>query len=421
MRCQSYHRPQLLLWLGYDRIDTVNAYGTGPSSPAPPGSAPAPVHPIWQQQLPARPGRAWGAAAGNALLIVAAAVAMLLVGAFLLVSLGPSAFLVCGVLALAPLGICLLGLHWVDRWEPEPRAALLFAFLWGAGASVAITLLLGSAVSDVLAAALPSASADVLGTVLQAPLVEEFAKGLGVLILVFTRRSHYDGPVDGIVYAGTVAAGFAFTENILYFGSAFLEAGGVGLQLGMVFVLRGLFSPFAHVMFTLCIGIGVGLGARAGGTGRILLGFAAGLLPAVVGHMFWNGGIALVYNDFFVFYFLLQVPLFVAVLVGVVLLRRAEGRQIARRLGEYAQAGWFTAEEVAMLSTHAGRRRALSWASRVGVRPAMKRFIRDSARLAMVRQRICAGSGTERNLHAQQELLGTLTRTRGAMLARAGA
>ena len=387
---------------------------------APPGTAPHPAQPMWHQPFPPRPVRRGWTTAGNIVLIVAAALALVLVGLFLLVSLGASAFLVCGVLALVPLGICLLGLHWVDRWEPEPRGALLFAFLWGAGASVAITLLLGTAVSDILAAALPMASADVLGTVVQAPLVEEFAKGLGVLILVFTGRSHYDGPVDGIVYAGTVAAGFAFTENILYFGSAFVEAGGVGLQLGMVFVLRGLFSPFAHVMFTLCIGVGVGLGARAGGAGRILLGFAAGLVPAIAGHMFWNGGMALVYNDFFTFYFLLQVPLFAAVVVTVWLLRRAEGRQIAVRLGEYAQAGWFTGEEVYMLSTHPGRRRALAWASRVGARSPMKRFIRDATRLAMVRQRICAGQDLQRSAQAEQALLADLVRTRGWMLAAAG-
>ena len=33
------------------------------------------------------------------------------------------------------------------------------------------------------------------------------------------RRREFDGVVDGVVYAGLVAAGFAFTENILYFGA----------------------------------------------------------------------------------------------------------------------------------------------------------------------------------------------------------
>ena len=43
-------------------------------------------------------------------------------------------------------------------------------------------------------------------------------------LLIFRRRE-FDGIIDGIVYAGLTAAGFAFTENILYFGRAFLSVG----------------------------------------------------------------------------------------------------------------------------------------------------------------------------------------------------
>ena len=72
---------------------------------------------------------------------------------------------------------------------------------------------------------------------MQAPLVEEVAKGLGVLLIYAFSRAHFDGPVDGLVYAATVAAGFAFTENILYFGVALVEGGAE--ELGATFVMRG--------------------------------------------------------------------------------------------------------------------------------------------------------------------------------------
>ena len=36
---------------------------------------------------------------------------------------------------------------WIDRWEPEPRPALWFAFLWGAAASVAIALIVDIGIS----------------------------------------------------------------------------------------------------------------------------------------------------------------------------------------------------------------------------------------------------------------------------------
>ncbi len=327
----------------------------------------------------------------NALLVIITALVVAGVLLLLSVSLGPSAFLLCGFLALVPLGICLLGLRWIDRWDPEPRSALFFAFFWGAGTSVVVTLALGTYVVELLGSALTTTSPEVIGPVLQAPLVEEFAKGLGVLILVYTRRSHFDGPVDGIVYAGTVAAGFAFTENILYFGSAVLETGTPG-ALVSVFILRGLFSPFAHVMFTAVLGFALGSAlARGGGNRRILGAFVVGLIPAIGGHMLWNGGTLVLFNNFFLFYLVVQVPLFIAAVIAVALLRRSERRLTEARLGVYARAGWFTQEEVRMLATPSGRSQAMTWAQSVGAKADMREFIRTGARIAYTRQRLLGG------------------------------
>jgi len=389
-----------------------------------PGNGPAnpprqPAEPLPGLSVPAA-GRG-GSGVLNIVLIVAASVVLVVVGLFLFAALGSEAFVLCGILALIPLGICLLGLHWIDRWEPEPRGALVFAFLWGAGVSVAITLLLGGAVNEVLVMLLPLTPADVLTTVIQAPLVEETAKGLGVLMLVFARRSHFDGPLDGIVYAGVVGAGFAFTENILYFSAALFEAGGVGLQLGFVFVLRGLFSPFAHVLFTAAIGLALGIAVRRPGAGRITGGFAAGLAAAVAGHMFWNGGMALVADDFFAFYFLLQVPLFALAVGGVTWLRRQEQRLTGQRLGEYAAAGWFTPAEVNLLSTPGGRRQALHWAGAFGAKACMRAFIREATNLALVRQQLVNGRDPEKNTAREHRLLAELTRTRTQLLGVAAA
>ncbi len=371
------HVPQQQGWWGDTTVRHVHP------TPMRPGGQQ--VQPVWDRP----PRRRWSVV--NILLVIVAAVVVAGVLLLLSLSLGPSAFVLCGVLALVPLGICLLGLRWVDRWDPEPRGALLFAFLWGAGASVAVTLLLGAYVVELLGTALTTTPSDVIGPVLQAPLVEEFAKGLGVLILVYTRRSHFDGPVDGIVYAGMVAAGFAFTENILYFGSAVMESGNAGALVG-VFVLRGLFSPFAHVMFTALLGFVLGFAvSRGGGNARILGAFVVGLLPAIAGHMLWNGGTLVLFNDFFLFYFVVQVPLFIAAVIAVVFLRRSERTLTEARLGDYARAGWFTPEEVRMLATRPGRSQALAWAQSVGAQRDMRHFIRTGSRIAYTRQRMLGG------------------------------
>ena len=147
---------------------------------------------------------------------------VLLVGvAIFLASIFGSGTLVwLGFLAMIPLGLCLLGLRWVDRWDPEPRIMLVLALFWGAGASVAGALLVGDTFTEMFFEPAGVMDLDLFGAVIQAPVVEELTKGAGVLLVFWLNRSHFDGPVDGIVYGGMVGAGFAFTENILYLAPA---------------------------------------------------------------------------------------------------------------------------------------------------------------------------------------------------------
>nr|WP_257911002.1 PrsW family intramembrane metalloprotease [Janibacter limosus] len=73
---------------------------------------------------------------------------------------------------------------------------------------------------------------DVLTAVISAPLVEETTKGAFLLVMWLLMRREFNGLTDGIVYAGIVAAGFAFTENIQYFAGRGHAAGGRRVQAG---------------------------------------------------------------------------------------------------------------------------------------------------------------------------------------------
>ncbi len=251
-------------------------------------------------------------------------IAVLLVVVYFLSFLGPGLTFVGSILALIPLTIVLLGVRWIDRWEPEPFRILLFAFFWGAGVSIILALTVDTAAQIALAArGGPNSATEVLQAVVQAPIVEETAKGLGVLVIFLVARRFFDGPVDGIVYAATVAGGFAFSENIQYFGIQIAQEGGLDGSVAEIFFIRGLLSPFAHVMFTSMTGVFIGIAARQ--SNRLLgIGlFFVGLIPAILLHALWNGALSIVY-DFYGYYALVQVPLFAIALVGVVLLRRRE-------------------------------------------------------------------------------------------------
>ena len=317
--------------------------------------------------------------------------ALILVLVYLSTFLGAGALAVCLVLALIPLALVILAVRWIDKWEPEPRPALWFGFLWGAGVSVVSALVfdLGVQLAVMVSGTVPT-DREFLSAVVQAPVVEEVAKGFGLLVLFWVIRSQFNGPVDGVVYAAVIAAGFAFSENIQYFGVAMMDGGVAGL--GVTFLVRGVFSPFAHVLFTACTGFAIGLAARRPGGSRYLGIVFVGLIGAIVLHAIWNGAffVFTTNNSVLGYFFLVQVPMFVGAIVVMVLLRRHEEKVTLHRLGDYAAVGWFSPAEVEMLGTPRGRRQARVWAN--GQTPArkqaMNRFILDATRLASVRQRL---------------------------------
>ncbi|WP_237393816.1 PrsW family intramembrane metalloprotease [Pseudarthrobacter sp. ATCC 49987] len=354
----------------------------------PPANGQVRFEPVSPPVLP--PVRTGRRSAGVVGLVVAggflAFISLFQVLPFLLGSTGISGFVIGFVASLVPLATVLLTVRFIDRWEPEPKPLLLFAFFWGAIVSIAVTMLIQPYFSLVAG---PASGLDytTFAVTVQAPVVEEFAKSLGLLLLLLFARKHFDGPVDGVVFAFTIAAGFAFTENILYFGRAIAESSDPGTDLAMVFFLRGVMSPFAHAIFTGTTGLIMGFAARRWHNGLSVLAFAVGLVPAMLLHSGWNS----MGRNFLGQYLLVQVPIFLLAVLVIVLLRVAERRLTRQRLKEYAAAGWFTAAEVDMLATSAGRRSALRWANSVGRGPQMKALLRAATQLAFTRQRILSG------------------------------
>lgn len=107
---------------------------------------------------------------------------------------------------------------WLDRYEPEPTKYIVVALCWGAFIATLVAIFINTEVSHRLA---ETGVGGDRSAVFVAPPVEEFAKGSIILLLALIRRKEFDGIIDGLVYAGMVGVGFAFTENILYYGRVF--------------------------------------------------------------------------------------------------------------------------------------------------------------------------------------------------------
>jgi len=395
-------------WLG--RVQPAN-YQSAPANdggqlqPALPPAGPAGGSPGWKN---GRGSGVFGLVMAGGFLAV---LCLFLVVPFLLERTGITGFAIGFVASLVPLGTVLLTVRFIDRWEPEPKPLLLFAFAWGAVVSIAVTMLIQPYFSLVAG---PASGLDytTFAVTVQAPVVEEFAKSLGLLLLVLFAPKHFNGPVDGVVFAFTIAAGFAFTENILYFGRAIAESSDPGTDLAVVFFLRGVLSPFAHAIFTGTTGLVMGFAAGRGNTGLSVLAFFAGLVPAMLLHSAWNS----MGRDFLGRYVMVQVPIFLLAVLVIVLLRVAERRLTRQRLTEYAAAGWFTAAEVDMLATAAGRRSALRWARSTGRGVQMKALLDAATQLALTRQRILSGRDVPAHQRDEQQQLAEIAALRTAVV-----
>lgn len=289
------------------------------------------------------------------LALIALAVPVLIALGLISVTVGGSAVLFGVMTAVFPVLPVVAAFLWVDRWEPEPPLLLLAAFLWGAGISVLGAALINDAATGIGEYRFGTDGGDVVAAVISAPVVEEAFKGAFLVGLLCLRRREIDGLVDGVVYAGLVAAGFAFTENILYFGRAFAVDGGVA----DVFLMRGVLSPFAHPVFTAFMGIAVGLVARRRNlAGEVLVhrvGYVvAGYLGAVGLHALWNASAGLGYLP--AVYGVIMVPMFGVLIALVVRQRRREQRMVSAALPGFATAGWIAPTEVPLLASQSGRR-----------------------------------------------------------------
>jgi RsiW-degrading membrane proteinase PrsW (M82 family) len=356
----------------------------------------APVLPAGKRRWPR-----WLPLAGVIGFIAVCAVTMLLILGF---SYGISALIIGLGAAILPVPILVACFLWLDRYEPEPTRYLLFCFAWGSSVATLAALGVNSAASWLFdRAGLP----DALVAVLVAPFIEESMKAAGPILLLWRRRREWSGITDGIVYCGLSAIGFAMVENVLYLGGHGYAAGAdqygpaTGIQnVFLIFIVRILFTGFAHPLFTSMTGVGLGVSSRSGDRRVIWLAPIAGLLTAMILHGTFNllptlsaatgQPLIMLYG-----YLGFMVPFFFAAVGFAIALRGWEGRLSERVLPHYVRTGWFAPPEVASLGSLGRRHSARRWARRVagdaGLK-AMRGFQGTATRLALVRD------GMERGL-----------------------
>jgi RsiW-degrading membrane proteinase PrsW (M82 family) len=232
---------------------------------------------------------------------------------------------------------------WLDRFDREPVWLLLLAFGWGAAVAVPAALW----AEQQLAAT--------LSPLVLAPLCEEPAKAVAVLLVAATR--HFDNTTDGFVYGAAVGLGFGMTENAMYFA----EEARTGSLLGWAWLVavRSLYASLMHAAATSALGAALGF-SKFRSPRTALAAIPAGALAMLGIHGLWNGllqagsagaaGLGLL--DLVLF------PLELAILGALFALSLLDERRILQReLAAEAEAGVLPVEHVPVLSSLAARLR----------------------------------------------------------------
>jgi RsiW-degrading membrane proteinase PrsW (M82 family) len=197
------------------------------------------------------------------------------------------------LLAVVPLVV----LWFLDRRERESPWLFAAAFVWGGCIATALALPFNTAffrlvdlwvaqnpiVTEILG---PDASM-MIAAPISAPVAEEIAKAIGVLLLFWLLRAEFDNMRDGLVYGALVGVGFNWFEAALYVVQGYAEHGvaPLGIQLGARYALFGLGG---HAMFTAIFGAFLGFAMQTRRRWLRILAPLAGLVLAIAAHMLNN-------------------------------------------------------------------------------------------------------------------------------------
>lgn len=312
----------------------------------------------------------------------------------LLTAVNPVGTAIGFVLSTVAIGVVVACYLWLDRWEPEPPRLLILAFLWGASVAIILSLAL-ELWADAVFLPSPGLPEGFESTALRAPIIEEAAKGLFLLIMMTGRRRYeLNSLTDCLVYAGLIGAGFAWFEDILYISNG--ESLGGSLVTA---ALRLTMGPFAHSLFLSMLAIGVYFALKQRHVVGKALCITAGYIGAVAMHALWNGSSVIGIEAYFLVYLLWMMPIFGLAIWLAVRSRRREQQVVAEKLPNMVAANLITANEASWLGSIRSRKLAIGEASRYSGKAAgksVRAFATQVVELAFVRDRIDRGFGDER-------------------------
>ena len=156
-----------------------------------------------------------------------------------------------------------------EEIEREPFMGLIVAFSYGFANSTFLAIILSYFAIELIGIS----TGDIFSIVVVAPLVEEFSKFIG-LIIISNYRMLFNEIDDGIIYGASIGLGFSAYENLLY---------AMGTNEPIVIAsLRSICCTAGHAASTAIIGYGYAKNIFLTDTTRLSLYFILAILLHVM-------------------------------------------------------------------------------------------------------------------------------------------
>ncbi len=270
-------------------------------------------------------------------------------------------------LAFPTLAVWIVLLLWLDRFRPQRPLFWWLALGWGGSVATAASMVLNTwAAQQMNIGGGPDPYRGARAAIFVAPFVEEATKASILFLIAVAYRYRLVSKVSGVVLAALSAAGFAFTENIIYYARAIvyssydINVGDPEAAVNQLVFLRGFVLAFGHPLFTMMTGVGLLVAVRTHSKVVRVLAPLVGYLAAALLHMLFNTGATFLQDQTqqMLIYFLVVLPLVLSAVVWVVRQLFVEGRRHRERLADFARFGWLTDADVFVFSRLRSRWRA---------------------------------------------------------------
>ena len=302
---------------------------------------------------------------------------------------------------------------WLDRYRPQKALVWLLTFLWGACASTFFSIYINTWAGQAMNTTSANSDMGERAAIFIAPFSEEATKATVLFLLVILYRARIVTRMGIVTLAGLSAVGFAFVENIIYYARSYVYvANTIGLgtpreEVMELVMLRGVYTSFAHPLFTMMIafGIAVALGARS----KIVRVMAplAGFIVGAGGHMLFNGIASTMETSAARRPWFFALGLVVLMIIFMLLGLLSHGQLIKRRLLDYRRHGWLQERDPVVFSSLTRRFKlnlaALLRGPRMWWRT--RRFMARMTELAYVRNSLTRGTVADGGLDRAHELL----------------